>query len=176
VLALCAKEPQLAHCRLPPSPPSAMTAKAGSCLSAGNNANRLRRAMSRKAARKHPGDPYASAKLLALRQRRTTGSRPKLLLRDGWPTVPSEAHPERYETAAATWRWPEAPAAPEQAISHYRQALALPLHPRAELRAQLNLSALLAAPQGRRARPPCTAEQAAPQRARAGHWLLSTWG
>jgi len=60
-----------------------------------------------------PGDPYASAKLAGWRSRRTTDRAQAAAARSGWPTVPSSAHPERYELLLHR-RWAKAPAAPEQ--------------------------------------------------------------
>ena len=140
VLALCAKEPhwRIADC---PQPALCHDGYRPELLSAGNKANRLRRAMEQEL-REHPGDPYASAKLAGLEISEGRLDRAQLLLRDGLAHCPEQAHPERYELLLHL-AMAEAPAAPEQAISLYRQALALPLDPRLSFAAQLNLSALL---------------------------------
>jgi tetratricopeptide (TPR) repeat protein len=64
------------------------------------------------------------------------------LLQEGLANCPSEAQPERYELLLHL-ALAEASRDPQQAERYYRQALEIPLAPRLNLAAQLNLSALL---------------------------------
>jgi len=172
VLALCAKEPhwRIADC---PQPALCHDGYRPELLSAGNKANRLRRAMEQEL-REHPGDPYASAKLAGLEiSEGRTGSRPAAAARRAGP-LSEQAHPERYELAAAPGDG-RSSAAPEQAISHYRQALALPLDPRLSFAAQAEPQRPAAAPGRERGRPG-TGRTGRPQRARSWPLAGSTWG
>ena len=64
------------------------------------------------------------------------------LLEEGLNHCPAEAHPERYELLLHL-ALAQAGQNPQQAEQYYRQALAIPLAPRLNLAAQLNLAALL---------------------------------
>ena len=110
-------------------------------LAQGNKAQRLRAAMEAELER-HPGDPYACAKLGSLEVAEGNRERGIALLQQGLEQCPDSAHPERYELllhlalAQGTTPTPAADAL-------YRQALALPLAPRLTLAARLNLAAQL---------------------------------
>ena len=110
-------------------------------LAQGNKAQRLRAAMEAELER-HPGEPYACAKLGSLEVAEGNRERGIALLQQGLEQCPDSAHPERYELllhlalAQGTTPTPAADAL-------YRQALALPLAPRLTLAARLNLAAQL---------------------------------
>ena len=109
-------------------------------LADSDKADRLRQAMESELAA-HPGDPYASAKLagLLISEGRQTQAIP--LLRSGLEQA-TQPNAERYElllhlAMALT------PTDAEAAIDCYRQALAIPMDPRASLGARVNLAARL---------------------------------
>jgi tetratricopeptide (TPR) repeat protein len=112
-------------------------------LAGGDKAARLREAMETELARQ-PGDPYACAKLGSLEVSEGNRERGLALLRQGLASCPADAHPERYELllhlALASGGQNH-----DQAVEHYRQALALPLPRRITLAARLNLAQLLLA-------------------------------
>ena len=89
-----------------------------------------------------PGDPYACAKLGSLEVAEGNLKRGLALLEEGLKHCPTEAHPERYELLLHL-ALAQAGKNPPQAEQYYRQALAIPLAPRLNLAAQLNLAALL---------------------------------
>jgi tetratricopeptide (TPR) repeat protein len=110
-------------------------------LQSGDKAARLRRAMEAELDR-HPGDPYACAKLGSLLVSEGMLERGRALLRLGLEHCATEALAERYELLLHL-AMAEAPHNPTQAESLYRQAMALPLQPRVTLAAALNLAGLL---------------------------------
>ena len=112
-------------------------------LASGNKAARLREAMETELARS-PGDPYACAKLGSLEVSEGNRERGLALLEQGLAQCPAAAHPERYELLLHL-ALAHSDRAPQEAITRYRQALALPLPPRLTLAARLNLAQLLLA-------------------------------
>ncbi len=110
-------------------------------LSDGRKARQLRRAMQQEL-RDHPGNAYASAKLGGLEISEGNVKRGISLLRAGLRTCPPEAHPERYELLLHL-AMAEASRHPARASALYREALELPLDPRLQAAARLNLAALL---------------------------------
>ena len=107
----------------------------------GNKPERLRQAMEEEL-KARPSDPYACAKLGSLEVAEGNLKRGLALLEGGLKQCPAEAHPERYELLLHL-ALAEAGKNPKQAEQYYRQALAIPLAPRLNLAAQLNLAALL---------------------------------
>jgi tetratricopeptide (TPR) repeat protein len=110
-------------------------------LADGRKATRLRQAMEAEL-RERPGDPYACAKLGALEVSEGNSARGTALLEEGLRGCGTEAHPVRYElllhlAIAVTADQPD------RALQLYREALELPLDPRLQLAARLNLAALL---------------------------------
>ncbi|MFM7547655.1 MAG: glycosyltransferase [Cyanobacteriota bacterium] len=112
-------------------------------LASGDKAARLRQAMEAELAR-HPGDPYACAKLGSLEVSEGHRERGLALLEQGLAHCPAAAHPERYELLLHL-ALAHGERESQQAIGLYRQALALPLPPRLSLAARLNLAQLLLA-------------------------------
>ena len=110
-------------------------------LAQGNKPERLRQAMEEEL-KARPSDPYACAKLGSLEVAEGNLKRGLALLEEGLKHCPAEAHPERYELLLHL-ALAEAGQNPQQAEQYYRQALAIPLAPRLNLAAQLNLAALL---------------------------------
>ena len=110
-------------------------------LAQGNKAQRLRAAMEAELER-HPGDPYACAKLGSLEVAEGNRERGIALLQQGLEQCPDSAHPERYELLLHLALAQGATPTPA-ADALYRQALALPLAPRLTLAARLNLAAQL---------------------------------
>jgi tetratricopeptide (TPR) repeat protein len=91
---------------------------------------------------RHPGDPYACAKLGSLLVSEGELARGRALLRLGLENCTTEALAERYELLLHL-AMAEAPHNPTQAEHLYREAMALPLQPRVTLAAALNLAGLL---------------------------------
>lgn len=112
-------------------------------LASGRKAALLREAMEAEL-RRHPGDPYACAKLGSLEVSEGRRERGLALLEQGLASCPAEAHPERYELLLHL-ALARSAGEPGRAIDLYRQALALPLPPRLSLAARLNLAQLLLA-------------------------------
>jgi tetratricopeptide (TPR) repeat protein len=141
VLALMGREPhwRIADC---PEPALVHDGYQPEHLASGEKARRLRQAMERELAQ-HPGDPYACAKLGSLEVSEGHRERGISLLEQGLAHCSAAAVAERYELLLhlAIARTPEQP---RRAIALYRQALALPLAPRINLGARLNLAGLLA--------------------------------
>jgi tetratricopeptide (TPR) repeat protein len=110
-------------------------------LADGAKAARLRQAMEAEL-RQRPGDPYACAKLGALEVSEGNPGRGIDLLEQGLDRCGADAAPVRYELllhlAIAL-----AADQPARAAALYREALDLPLDPRLQLAARLNLAALL---------------------------------
>ncbi len=114
-------------------------------LSGTDKADRLRQAMEREL-EANPGDPYASAKLGGLLISEGRHDEAVELLRRGLEQADARNTPvqgaERFEllvhlALAIT------PSNPQEAIAHYRDALAIRLDPRIRIGAQLNLAARL---------------------------------
>jgi tetratricopeptide (TPR) repeat protein len=109
-------------------------------LADGSKATRLRQAMETEL-RERPGDPYACAKLGALEVSEGNPAQGIALLEEGLRRCGSDADAVRYELllhlAIAV-----AADQPARALELYREALALPLDPRLQLAARLNLAAL----------------------------------
>ena len=110
-------------------------------LAQGNKAQRLRAAMEAELER-HPGDPYACAKLGSLEVAEGNRERGIAMLQQGLEQCPDSAHPERYELLLHL-ALAQGPTPTPAADALYRQALALPLAPRLTLAARLNLAAQL---------------------------------
>jgi len=110
-------------------------------LQASDKAARLRQAMEADLER-HPGNPYACAKLGSLLVSTGELERGRALLRLGLENCGAEALAERFELLLHL-ALAEAPRDPALSASLYRQALALPLAPRVTLAAGLNLAGLL---------------------------------
>jgi tetratricopeptide (TPR) repeat protein len=110
-------------------------------LAGSGKAERLRAAMEAELSR-HPGDPYACAKLGGLEWSEGHGQRAVALLEEGLAHCGAEQTAERFELLLHL-ALARSAAAPAQAADLYRQALALPLNPRVAVAAQLNLSVLL---------------------------------
>jgi tetratricopeptide (TPR) repeat protein len=91
---------------------------------------------------RHPGDPYACAKLGSLLVSEGELERGRALLNLGLANCGQEALAERFELLLHL-AMAETPQSPSRAASLYRQAMALPLAPRVSLGAQLNLAGLL---------------------------------
>jgi tetratricopeptide (TPR) repeat protein len=91
---------------------------------------------------RHPGNPYACAKLGSLLVSTGELERGRALLRLGLENCGAEALAERFELLLHL-ALAEAPRDPALSASLYRQALALPLAPRVTLAAGLNLAGLL---------------------------------
>jgi len=107
-------------------------------LAASDKAQRLRQAMETELAR-HPGDPYACAKLGGLELSAGHRARAITLLEQGLAqAVPGS--PEHYELLLHLAMAQDDPA---RAIGLYRQAIALPLDGRLTAAARLNLAGLL---------------------------------
>jgi tetratricopeptide (TPR) repeat protein len=140
VSELLGREPhwRIAQC---PEPALLHSGYRPSALADGRKAGLLRQAMEADL-RERPGDPYACAKLGALRVEQGERAAGIRLLERGLAQCPAEATPERFELLLhlAIARAGERPAV---AIDLYRQALALPLDPRLTLGARLNLANLL---------------------------------
>ncbi|MFM7085969.1 MAG: glycosyltransferase [Cyanobium sp.] len=109
-------------------------------LADGRKARRLREAMQAEL-RQRPADPYACAKLAGLELSEGRSRRALALLRRGLAACPPTATAERYELLLHLGL-ALADSDPPQARRHYRDALALPLDPRLQLGALLNLAAL----------------------------------
>jgi len=109
-------------------------------LAGSDKAERLRQAMQNELAA-HPGDPYASAKLGGLLISEGQQDQAIPLLRSGLEQA-TQPNAERYELLLhlALALTPTDTAA---AVDCYRQALAIPLDPRASLGARINLAARL---------------------------------
>jgi glycosyltransferase involved in cell wall biosynthesis len=140
VMELMQREPHWRHA-LCPEPALLHSGYRPAALADGRKARQLRAAMEEDL-RQHPGNPYACAKLGALlveQGKRQQGIR---LLEKGLARCPAGADPERYELLLhlAIAQGAQQPA---RAISLYRQALELPLDPRLNLGARLNLAQLL---------------------------------
>jgi tetratricopeptide (TPR) repeat protein len=140
VLALLQREPhwRVSDCEVPALSHDGYRPE---LLRSGNKAARLRQAMETELER-HPGDPYACAKLGSLLVSEGELERGRALLRLGLETCPADALAERYELLLHL-AMAEADRNPAQAEDLYRQALALPLQPRVTLAAALNLAGLL---------------------------------
>jgi tetratricopeptide (TPR) repeat protein len=110
-------------------------------LAGSGKAERLRAAMEAELSR-HPGDPYACAKLGGLEWSEGHGQRAVALLEDGLAHCRADQTAERFELLLHL-ALARSEAAPAQAADLYRQAIALPLNPRLTMAAQLNLSVLL---------------------------------
>jgi tetratricopeptide (TPR) repeat protein len=110
-------------------------------LAGSGKAERLRAAMEAELSR-HPGDPYACAKLGGLEWSEGHGQRAVALLEEGLAHCRPDQTAERFELLLHL-ALARSEAAPAQAADLYRQALALPLNPRVAVAAQLNLSVLL---------------------------------
>ncbi|MGB1776583.1 MAG: glycosyltransferase [Synechococcus sp.] len=139
VQALIADEPQwtVAHCQTPALLHDGYRPE---LLQGSDKAERLRAAMQAELER-HPGDPYASAKLGGLLVSEGRHNEAVSLLRTALAHCDIEA-PERYELLlhlglALT------PSDPDAAITAYREALAIPQDSRTGLGARLNLAARL---------------------------------
>ncbi len=109
-------------------------------LADGRKARQLRRAMEQEL-REQPGNAYASAKLGGLEISEGRVKRGIALLRAGLAGCPPGAHPERFELLLHL-AMAEASRHPARAAALYREALALPLDPRLQVAARLNLAAL----------------------------------
>lgn len=109
-------------------------------LADGRKARQLRRAMEQEL-RDHPRNAYASAKLGGLEISEGRVKRGITLLKAGLAACPSGAHPERFELLLHL-AMAEASRHPARAAALYREALALPLDPRLQVTARLNLAAL----------------------------------
>jgi tetratricopeptide (TPR) repeat protein len=109
-------------------------------LAASGKAQRLRQAMEAELER-HPGDPYACAKLGGLELSEGQRKRAIVLLKQGLAQV-APATPEHYELLLHL-AMAMADGEPQRAITLYRQAIALPLDQRLTVAARLNLAALL---------------------------------
>ncbi|MCX5931093.1 MAG: glycosyltransferase [Cyanobacteria bacterium] len=109
-------------------------------LADGRKARQLRRAMEQEL-RDHPGQAYASAKLGGLEISEGRVKRGISLLKAGLAGCSPEAHPERFELLLHL-AMAEASRHPGRAAALYREALELPLDPRLQVAAQLNLAAL----------------------------------
>jgi tetratricopeptide (TPR) repeat protein len=107
-------------------------------LAASDKAQRLREAMEAELAR-HPGDPYACAKLGGLELSEGRRKRATVLLEQGLIQA-TEGSPEHYELLL---HLAMAQGEPARAMALYRQAIALPLDGRLTVAARLNLAALL---------------------------------
>jgi tetratricopeptide (TPR) repeat protein len=153
VLALLQREPhwRIADCAIPALGHDGYRPE---LLQASDKAARLRQAMEADLER-HPGNPYACAKLGSLLVSTGELERGRALLRLGLENCSAEALAERFELLLHL-ALAEAPADPALAASLYRQALALPLAPRVTLAAGLNLAGLLLE---QAARPAPAAEQ-----------------
>jgi tetratricopeptide (TPR) repeat protein len=140
VLALLQREPhwRIADCDVPALSHDGYRPE---LLHSGDKAARLRRAMEAELER-HPGDPYACAKLGSLLVSEGELERGRALLGLGLETCGADALAERYELLLHL-AMAEAPHNPGQAEILYRQAMALPLPPRVTLAAALNLAGLL---------------------------------
>ena len=140
VLALLQREPhwRIADCDIPALEHDGYRPE---LLQAGDKAERLRRAMEADLER-HPGNPYACAKLGSLLVSTGEGERGRALLRLGLENCGSASLAERYELLLHL-ALAEAPRDPGLAAGLYRQALTLPLAPRVTLAAGLNLAGLL---------------------------------
>jgi tetratricopeptide (TPR) repeat protein len=140
VLALLQREPhwRIADCAIPALSHDGYRPE---LLHSGDKAARLRQAMEAELER-HPGDPYACAKLGSLLVSEGDLERGRALLRLGLETCSADALAERYELLLHL-AMAEAPHNPTQAEHLYRRAMALPLQPRVTLAAALNLAGLL---------------------------------
>lgn len=139
VVALVQQEP---HWRLADCPVVALLHDGyrPELLASSDKAQRLRQAMEAELAR-HPGDPYACAKLGGLELSEGRRERAITLLEQGLVEAPDES-PERYELLlhlAMALSDPD----PARAMALYREAIALPLDGRLTAAARLNLAALL---------------------------------
>jgi tetratricopeptide (TPR) repeat protein len=110
-------------------------------LADGSKARRLRQAMEAEL-RQRPGDPYACAKLGALEVSEGNRRRGVALLEEGLRRCGADVPPLRYELLLHL-AMAVAADQPTRALMLYREALALPLDPRLQLAARLNLAALL---------------------------------
>jgi tetratricopeptide (TPR) repeat protein len=140
VLALLQREPhwRIADCAIPALSHDGYRPE---LLRNSDKAARLRRAMEAELER-HPGDPYACAKLGSLLVSEGDLERGRALLRLGLETCSADALAERYELLLHL-AMAEAPHNPTQAEHLYRRAMAMPLQPRVTLAAALNLAGLL---------------------------------
>jgi tetratricopeptide (TPR) repeat protein len=140
VLALLQREPhwRVADCDIPAIDHAGYRPE---LLQASDKAARLRRAMEADLER-HPGNPYACAKLGSLLVSEGELERGRALLLLGLQNCGAEALAERYELLLHL-ALAEAPCDPALAARLYRQAMALPLAPRVTLAAGLNLAGLL---------------------------------
>jgi tetratricopeptide (TPR) repeat protein len=140
VLALLQREPhwRITDCAIPALSHDGYRPE---LLQSGDKAARLRQAMEAELER-HPGDPYACAKLGSLLVSEGELARGRALLRLGLENCTTEALAERYELLLHL-AMAEAPHNPTQAEHLYREAMALPLQPRVTLAAALNLAGLL---------------------------------
>ncbi len=140
VLALLQREPhwRIADCAIPALSHDGYRPE---LLHNSDKAARLRRAMEAELER-HPGDPYACAKLGSLLVSEGELERGRALLALGLENCGQEALAERFELLLHL-ALAETTQDPSRAASLYRQALALPLEPRVTLGAQLNLAGLL---------------------------------
>jgi len=109
-------------------------------LADGRKARQLRQAMEAELLQR-PDDPYACAKLGGLELSEGRRERAIQLLQRGLAACASDAAAERYELLLHLGLAETGPN-PQQARSHYRAALALPLNPRLSLGARLNLAIL----------------------------------
>ena len=139
VAALLSSEPQwrVVDC---PEPAILHDGYRPELLVGSDKAERLRQAMERELAAR-PGDPYASAKLGGLLISEGQQQKAIPLLRSGLKQA-TQPNAERYElllhlALALT------PADAAEAVACYRQALAIPMDPRASLGARINLAARL---------------------------------
>lgn len=109
-------------------------------LADGRKARQLRQAMEAEL-RRRPNDPYACAKLGGLELSEGRSDRALRLLRRGLAACPPEAAAERYELLLHLGL-AESASDPRRACGHYTAALELPLDPRLNLGARLNLAIL----------------------------------
>lgn len=109
-------------------------------LADGRKARRLRQAMEAEL-RRRPNDPYACAKLGGLELSEGRSAHAIRLLRRGLAACPPEAVAERYELLLHLGL-AEAAHDPQRARRRYSAALELPLAPRLNLGARLNLAIL----------------------------------
>lgn len=140
VIALLQQEPQwrVVDC---PEPALVHTGYQPDQLLAGDKASRLRQAMEAELLDR-PGDPYACAKLAGLEIEAGQRERALELLELGLAQCGANDHAERYELLLHLAMAHGQVDLPE-AEKHYRAALAVPLAPRLNISARLNLGALM---------------------------------
>ncbi|MEB3332348.1 MAG: glycosyltransferase [Synechococcaceae cyanobacterium] len=110
-------------------------------LAGSDKAQRLRAAMQAELAER-PGDPYASAKLAGLELSEGRPEQAIALLQRGLARCSAQEQPLRFELLLHL-AMALSGSDPLQAVTRYREALALPLEERLRLPARLNLAALL---------------------------------